>query len=125
MFMSPSRLQFPHLCMLQYLHLSCWLGFVLQLGWTSKMSRRKINFQKNQKGYDYSETTIGKLSARKIQIFQVYLCVIHFHFFFKITFQIMLKQKYTRQIWIHLVKYSSADVADPSEVPRFVIKTFF
>ena len=32
---------------------------------------KKINFLTSQKGYDNSETTVGKLSARRIQIFQV------------------------------------------------------
>ena len=30
----------------------------------------------------------------------------------------MPKQKYTWQIWIRVVKYSSAEASDPSEVPR-------
>ena len=30
----------------------------------------------------------------------------------------MLKQKWTRQIWIRLVEYLSAEVSDPSEGPR-------
>ena len=40
----------------------------LQLDWTSNTSRQKINLPADQKGYDTSETTVGKLSARKIQI---------------------------------------------------------
>ena len=28
----------------------------------------------------------------------------------------MLRQKYTRQIWVRLVEYSSSEVSDPSEV---------
>ena len=33
---------------------------------------QKMNLPTNQKGYDNSETTVGKLLARKIRIFQVY-----------------------------------------------------
>ena len=36
----------------------------------------------NHKGYDTFETTVGKLSARIIQIFRVHFCVIHFLIFF-------------------------------------------
>ena len=32
----------------------------------------------NQKGYNNTETTVGKLSARKIQICLVYFCKIYF-----------------------------------------------
>ena len=35
------------------------------------------------------------------------------------------QQKYTQQIWIHLVEYSSFKVSGPSEVPRFVLKLIF
>ena len=35
------------------------------------------------------------------------------------------EQKCTQQIWICLVKYSSSEVSDPSEVLRFVGKLFF
>ena len=38
----------------------------------------KTYFPTNQKGYDKSETTDEKLSARRIQIFQVYFSVILF-----------------------------------------------
>ena len=37
----------------------------------------------------------------------------------------MPKQKDTQQIWIPLVKYSSAEVWDPSEVSRLVGKLMF
>ena len=35
------------------------------------------------------------------------------------------QQKYTQQIWIRLVEYSSSKVSGPSEVPRFVFKLIF
>ena len=35
------------------------------------------------------------------------------------------QQKYTQQIWIRLVEYSSSEVSGPSEVPRFVFKLIF
>ena len=38
----------------------------VQLDWTSNTSRQKINLPANQKGYDKSETTDEKLSARRI-----------------------------------------------------------
>ena len=38
----------------------------------------KINLPTNQKGYDKSETTDEKLSARRIQIYWVYFSVIIF-----------------------------------------------
>ena len=34
-----------------------------------------INLPTNQKGYDSFETTVGKLSARRIQICFVYFCL--------------------------------------------------
>ena len=37
----------------------------------------------------------------------------------------MPEQKYTQQIQICLVEYWSAEVSDPSEVPRFVGKLIF
>ena len=46
---------------------------LLQLDWASNTSRQRINLPANQKGYDTFETTVGKLSARRIQIFRVYL----------------------------------------------------
>ena len=45
--------------------------------------------------------------------------------FFIITFQIMPKQKYTTQNWIHLIKYSCSEVSDPSEAPRFKRESIF
>ena len=37
----------------------------------------------------------------------------------------MPKQKYTRQIQIFLVDYSSSEISDPSEVPRINDKLIF
>ena len=50
----------------------------IQLDWTPSRNTRKINCRMNQKGYDNSETTVGKLSARRIQICFDYFCKIHF-----------------------------------------------
>ena len=50
----------------------------LQLDWTSNTSRQKINLPTNQRGYDTFETTVGKLSASRIQIYVVYFSVIIF-----------------------------------------------
>ena len=58
-----------------------------------------------------------KLSTRKIQILRGYFTVIIFHLLF-FTHVETWPQKYTRKIWISLVEYSSAEVSDPSEVPR-------
>ena len=43
-----------------------------------RLSRQNINLPGNQKGYDTFETTVGKLLARRIQIFWVYFSVIIF-----------------------------------------------
>ena len=37
----------------------------------------------------------------------------------------MPKQKWTRQIWIGIAKYSSFEVSDPSELPRIDGKLIF
>ena len=44
----------------------------LEVDWTPNMSQQRINLPVNQKGWDNSETTIGKLSVRKIQIYRVF-----------------------------------------------------
>ena len=85
----------------------------------------QINSPSNTKSCDNSKTTIGNLSARRIQICSAYFCVVHVDLFFKITFQIMFEQNYTKQIWIRLVKYSCAKISGPSKVPRFVPKLIF
>ena len=47
-------------------------GHELQLDCRSSARTRKINLLSNQKGYDNSETNVGKLSTRRIQIWLVY-----------------------------------------------------
>ena len=85
----------------------------------------KINFPANQKGYDNSKTTIGKLLAREIQIFRVHFSVIIFDLLFLKQVKTRPEQKLTRQIWIRLVEYSSAEVSDLSEGPRIDVKLIF
>ena len=51
---------------------------LLQLDCRSARRTRKINFSANQKGYDNSGTTVGKLSARKNQICPDYFCLGHY-----------------------------------------------
>ena len=51
---------------------------LLQLDCRSVRRTQKINIPTNQKGCDNSETTVGKLSARRIQICWVYISVINF-----------------------------------------------
>ena len=80
----------------------------------------------NQNGYDNSETTVGKLLARRIQICRIHFSVIIFltsHFFKQV--KIWSQQKWAQQILIRLVECSSAEVSDASEVPRFVGKLIF
>ena len=50
----------------------------LQLNWLSAIRKRKINSLTNRQGYDKSETSIGKLLAKKIQICCEHFCIIHF-----------------------------------------------
>ena len=56
-----------------------WEYFVLdndiQLDWASAPEPTKINLPANQKGYDTFETTVGKLSARRIKTSRVYFCL--------------------------------------------------
>ena len=56
------------------------LGFLfcptyVQLGWTFNTSRRKNNLPTNQKRYNTFEITVGKLSARRIQVCPDYFCL--------------------------------------------------
>ena len=96
-----------------------------QLDWTPSRNT-KNNLPTNRKGYDNSEPTVGKLLARRIQLFFDYFCKINVDlFFFKITVQKMAREKQSKQNWIRLVKYSSAEVSDVSEAPRFVGKLIF
>ena len=66
-----------------------------------KRSDKKNNLPTNQNGYDNSETIVGKLSARKTQIFRIPFSVIIFDLLF------------------------SSEVSDPSEVPRINRKFIF
>ena len=50
-------------------------SYNIQLDWTPSRRTQKINLPTNQKGYDNSETTVGKLSARRIQICRIYFCL--------------------------------------------------
>ena len=53
-----------------------WDYWTVTAGLLSSWRRtRIINLPKNQKGYDTFETTVGKLSARRIQIFPDYFCL--------------------------------------------------
>ena len=63
------------------------LKMQLQLGCSSKINTHKINLLTIQKGYGNSETTHGKLLARRIQICLVQFCVIHFWPFFQNNFK--------------------------------------
>ena len=47
----------------------------MQLDCSPSTRARKINSPANRKGYDKSETTVGKFSARKIQILPVQFCL--------------------------------------------------
>ena len=99
----------------------------LQLNCSPSRCTRKINSQTNQKGYDKSETTCGKLLARRIQICCVYFCVIDFWpLFFEITF---LSNNYPTKL--QTAKSDSprrillSKVSGPSGVPYFVRELFF
>ena len=50
-------------------------GTGLQLDCFSWRRTRIINLPANQKGYDTFETTVGKLSTRRIQIYPDYFCL--------------------------------------------------
>ena len=100
-------------------------AFSYDVHWTLSRRTQKINSWTNQKGYDNSKTTNRKLLARKIQIFWVHFCVIHFLVFFKMPFKITSEEKRTRKNWILFVESSSTKVSGPSEVPQFVRELFF
>ena len=56
--------------------------FLLQLYCQSARRTHKINSLTNQKGYDNFETTVGKISVRRIQICFYCFCKINFWLFF-------------------------------------------
>ena len=67
----------------------------------------KNNLQANQKGYDTFETTVGKLSARRIQICRVYV------FLFRHYFESYSEKKRAK---IHFTKIDPADPYSPRRV---------
>ena len=70
---------------------------------------------KKRKGYDNSETTVGKLLVRRIKIcFDILLPDPFLTSYFKIISQITFEQNYTKQIWLRLVEYSCHEVSGPS-----------
>ena len=88
------------------------LIFGLQLDCSPSRRTRNINFPTNRKGYDKSETTCEKHSARRIQICRVYFCVIDVDLFFKITFQIhKVRTRIDPAESTRLIKYSCAEVS--------------
>ena len=58
-------------CILSFIWSSFWC-VELQLDCRPTRRTRKIHFASNQKDYDNSETTVGKLLARRIRICRVY-----------------------------------------------------
>ena len=54
------------------------LSEIITAGLDGQYEPTKINLPTNQRAYDKSETTDEKLSARRIQIFRVYFCVVIF-----------------------------------------------
>ena len=98
---------------------------LLQLDWMPNMSRQKIDLPTNQEGYNNSETTTGKLSARRIQICQVCFSVIFFDLLIFKTSENTAPTKIDPADLICLVKYSSSEVSYPSEVPQIVVKLIF
>ena len=102
----------PKICMCS------WIERQLPIRW-------KFNLTTNQKGCDNSETIVGKLLARRIQICWVYFCVIHISPFFRNNFLNNVWTKVVPAKLDGLVKYSSAEVSDSSEVPQFFGKLIF
>ena len=68
----------------------------IQLDWTSSRIWQNINLSANQKGYDESDTTGEKLSARRIQTFRVDFSVIIFDLLFFKTSENMIPTKGTQ-----------------------------
>ena len=100
-------------------------GIRVTAGLPISETHTKVNLPTNQKGYDNSETTDKKLSARRIQIFRVPLSLTILTSYFLKTSTNMVPKRGTRQIWIRLVEYSGSKVSDPSEVPRISDKLMF
>ena len=117
-----------------YLHIkfvlsSCKLFYLpyIQLDWMSSVSRWKIHSKK--KNVTARATTIPRppmeSSRQGESKYFVYIFVWSFFNSYFLSIRKGSQQKYTRQIWIHPVKYSSAEVSDPYEVPRFVRELIF
>ena len=92
----------------------------------SAIRTRKINLPANQKSYDNSETTVGKLSARRNQICRIYFSVIIFDLLLFKTSENMAPTKIDpagldspRRI------LSNSDVSGSSKVPRINDKLIF
>ena len=56
-------------------YVRCYILNIIQLDCRSFGRTQIFNLPTSQKGYDTFETTIGKLSARRIQIFWAYFCL--------------------------------------------------
>ena len=100
-------------------------GRYLQLDWASKIRTQKNNSPTNQMGYDNSETTVGKLSARRIQICVCHFCGIHFWPLFWDNFPNNVQTSLTHAELDSPRRNPGAKVSDPSEVPRFVGELIF
>ena len=70
----------------------------LQLDCSSNMNTRKINSRTNQNDYGNFETTVGKLSARRIQISWANFCLVHFDLFFQNNFSNDARTKLPKRI---------------------------
>ena len=55
--------------------IALWREEYVQLDCRSARRTRTFNLPTNQKGYGNFETTVGKLSPRRIQIFRDYFCL--------------------------------------------------
>ena len=54
-----------------------WINILPWYSWIANPqdAHEKINLPANQKGYNTFEATVGKLSARRIQIYPDYFCL--------------------------------------------------
>ena len=74
----------------------------------------QIIFQTKRKDYGKSKTKYEKLSARRIQIFWIHLCVIHFWPLFSKNFQNNVQTKMNIKHWIWFAECSFAEVTGRS-----------
>ena len=117
--------------LLTMVFLAAAIDFVARMpGWSTagldlQYTNTKNKFPKKSEGLrqirDHCWKALGKDNLNMLCLF---LCDPFWHIF-NITFQITSKQKQTSQIQIRLVEYSSFEVSDPSEVPRFLTKLIF